>query len=207
MIQIIRQFHLPATYVREVSENLNSTATNTQYQLRLLSLFPVNPEQGPRDNVERAFMEENFDEGATVENRFEVNGNEFFTLYVPDVANAESCVSCHNGLEESPKRDYVLGDVMGTLAITVPMNERLDIVVTDTATEVGAFAGILLLVGGLFYFIAQRTILRPINRLQTAADNVLQGDFSVRTNVDSTDELGQLSTVFDSMTQQFTTKY
>ncbi len=40
----------------------------------------------------------------------------------PDVASAAPCVDCHNDHEDSPKTDWVLGDVMGATTWTYPDN-------------------------------------------------------------------------------------
>ena len=38
-----------------------------------------------------------------------------------DFASTPACVACHNALPESPKRDYELGDMMGSLVVTIPL--------------------------------------------------------------------------------------
>jgi HAMP domain-containing protein len=188
---------LPTTFVREVAEELNSTATSTEYKLAMLSLFPVNPRQGPRNAPERELMKVNFRDNKPQE-RLE-GADQTYTLYVPDVANAPSCVSCHNALVESPKRNYVLGDVMGSLAISVPMGERMRQVDLGALEEAGAFAGILLVAGGLIYFRAQRTVIRPIQSLARAATEMSAGNLSARVKLESDDEVGQLAASFVGM--------
>lgn len=38
----------------------------------------------------------------------------------PDLASAAPCVTCHNEHEDSPKKDWVLGDIMGATTWTYP---------------------------------------------------------------------------------------
>lgn len=192
---------LPTTYVREVAEALSKTSTNAQYQLSLLSLFPVNPKQGPRNESERELMKVNFQRKAQQSSLTELaDGSKLFTLYIPDLANATSCVTCHNELVESPKRDYVVGDVMGSLAITIPMTERMRQVWLGTLSEVSIFAGILVVAGLLIWLQAQRTILRPVRALATAATELAAGNLAVHMQHQSDDELGRLSEAFAAMT-------
>ena len=41
-----------------------------------------------------------------------------------DFASTPACVACHNALPNSPKQDYELGDMMGSLVVTVPLTEE-----------------------------------------------------------------------------------
>src|SRR6476660_3252179 len=190
---------LPTTFVREVAEDLSSTATSTEYKLAMLSLFPVNPRKGPRNEVERELMKANFKDAKPREHRIEAGPDSFYTLYVPDLANAQSCVNCHNALPESPKRNYILGDVMGSLAITIPLTERMRQVRAGSLQEVGAFAGILLVAGGLIYYQARRAVLRPVRSLAAAATEMSAGNLSARVRIESNDEVGQLAESFVGM--------
>ena len=42
------------------------------------------------------------------------------TAMFPDFASAQPCVTCHNGHPDSPKTDWVLGDVMGATTWSYP---------------------------------------------------------------------------------------
>ena len=190
---------LPTTFVREVSEDLSSTATGTEYKLAMLSLFPVNPRKGPRNEIERELMKVNFKDLKPQDHKVSAGQGEFYTLYVPDIANAQSCVTCHNALPESPKRNYVLGDVMGSLAITIPMSDRLRQVNTGSLQEAGAFAAILVFAGGLISYRTQRSVLRPLRNLASAATEMSAGNLSARVKIESDDEVGQLAESFVGM--------
>src|SRR5580693_18239 len=191
---------LPTTFMREVADGLSTRATETDYKLAILGLFPINPRQGPRSATERALMTVNATRRAAASDFQRLGSAASYTLYVPDVANAESCVTCHNSLPESPKRNYVLGDVMGTLAITVPMTERLERVRNGTAQEAGTFAAILLVAGALIVWQTRRAVLAPIRSLAAAAADLASGNLAVRVRIASNDEVGQLAESFDTMT-------
>jgi len=190
---------LPTTFVREVAEDLSSTATRTEYKLAMLSLFPVNPRKGPRNETEREMMKANFKDAQPREHLIDAGPDTFYTLYVPDLANAQSCVNCHNALPESPKKNYVLGDVMGSLAITIPLTERMRQVRAGSLQEVAAFAAILLIAGGLIYYQARRAVLRPVRSLAAAATEMSAGNLSARVKIESNDEVGQLAQSFVGM--------
>ncbi len=51
------------------------------------------------------------------------------------------------------------------------------------------------------YFLSKR-LSEPITKLSDAANKITQGDFSIRTDIKSRDEIGQLSSSFDLMAQK-----
>ena len=55
--------------------------------------------------------------------------------------------------------------------------------------------------GIITYFLSKR-LSEPITKLSDAANKITQGDFSVRTDIKSRDEIGQLSSSFDLMAQK-----
>ncbi len=63
--------------------------------------------------------------------------------------------------------------------------------------------GITLMIGLsiITYFLSKR-LSEPITKLSDAANKITQGDFSVRTDIKSRDEIGQLSSSFDLMAQK-----
>lgn len=51
-------------------------------------------------------------------------------------------------------------------------------------------------------FIIAKSMSRPLIKLKNAANQVANGDFHVRTNITTKDEIGELSFAFDSMTEK-----
>jgi class 3 adenylate cyclase len=51
-------------------------------------------------------------------------------------------------------------------------------------------------------FIIAKSMSRPLIKLKNAANQVANGDFHVRTNISTKDEIGELSYAFDSMTEK-----
>ncbi|MFB5631061.1 MAG: HAMP domain-containing protein [Nitrosopumilaceae archaeon] len=62
------------------------------------------------------------------------------------------------------------------------------------------YIGILLMASSsiVTYFLSKR-LSNPIKKLQVAANEISKGNFDVRTNLKTRDEIGKLSVVFDSM--------
>ena len=63
--------------------------------------------------------------------------------------------------------------------------------------------GIIITVGmGIAAFIISKSLSRPLIKLKSAANKIASGDFDVRTNIKTRDEIGELSHAFDSMAQK-----
>ena len=63
--------------------------------------------------------------------------------------------------------------------------------------------GIVITLGmGIVAFVISKSISRPLLKLKNAANKIANGDFKVRTNIATGDEIGELSQAFDSMAQK-----
>ena len=112
---------LPAQFLMESSEL--STKTGTRIRYRLISLWPINPHNGPYSASEKKGLE-------TVRQRPEesVSGtikdgeDTYFQAIYADRAVSQACVSCHNAHPGSPRKDFKMNDVMGGLVIEIPLD-------------------------------------------------------------------------------------
>jgi class 3 adenylate cyclase len=65
------------------------------------------------------------------------------------------------------------------------------------------FLGIIITISvGVAAFFISKLISKPLIKLRNAANRVAGGDFNVRTNIETKDEIGQLSRSFDQMAEQ-----
>ena len=63
--------------------------------------------------------------------------------------------------------------------------------------------GLLITIGmAIIAFAISKTLSKPLVMLKNAANKVANGNFDVRTNIKTKDEIGELSTAFDSMAQK-----
>ncbi len=97
----------------------------------------------------------------------------------------------------------VLSTTMISILITTILFLNFDDIVIFEFQENIVLIGISLMIGLsiITYFLSKR-LSGPIMKLSDAANKITQGDFSVRTNIKSRDEIGQLSSSFDSMVQK-----
>ncbi len=110
---------LPATFVKEVSDAINQKGV---YSYDLLSKWNINKEKGLSTDYEREAFSYLFNKKGKVFSRFIVHNGIYTLRYATsDIASTEGCVNCHNNHEDSPKKDFKLGDVMGVLVVNIPI--------------------------------------------------------------------------------------
>jgi len=111
---------LPAQMFRFGAEMVADQTEDFSYSL--LSEWPINKQNAPRTEVEKAglaFIAAN--KGQNYYATEALGGKQYFTAVYADVAVAPACVACHNGHKDTPKTDFKLGDVMGGVVIRVPL--------------------------------------------------------------------------------------
>ncbi|MEZ6230487.1 MAG: methyl-accepting chemotaxis protein [Candidatus Brocadiaceae bacterium] len=116
---IVGGIPLPATFVKEVSDIIN---TKNVYSYDLLSKWNINSEKGLKTAFEREAFEYLYaKKGASFSRFIDHNGLYTFRYATPDIASAQACITCHNNHEKSPKRDFQQGDIMGILVVNIPI--------------------------------------------------------------------------------------
>ncbi len=95
----------------------------TGLQFRLAALRPIYEKNGPTTDFEKTGLE------AVAKNPnqpytgvIQRGDKKFFKAIYADKAVSVACVNCHNGHILSSKDDYQLGDVMGGIVISFPLN-------------------------------------------------------------------------------------
>ena len=112
---------LPAQMFRFGAEAVMDRTDAFSYAL--LSLHPINRKNGPGTELEKnglSYVAEN--PGENFYGEEELGGVWYFTAVYPDYAVVEACVQCHNNHRDSPRTDLEVGDVMGGVAIRIPMD-------------------------------------------------------------------------------------
>lgn len=114
---------LPAQFLQEANDLASMTGTRVRY--RLISLWPINPLHGPRDEHEKAGLEKlvsNPEQPVT--STITLGGKDYFQAMYADRAVTQACVGCHNAHPRSPKNDFTIDSVMGGLLIEFPLSTR-----------------------------------------------------------------------------------
>jgi Protein of unknown function (DUF3365) len=110
---------LPAQMLRMSAERAHVSGVNFTYSL--ISLWPINTQNGPQTDSERQGLRTVSATGKGYYTEETLSGVRYFSAFYPDKAVVDACVDCHNDREDSPRRDFKLGDVMGGVVIRVPL--------------------------------------------------------------------------------------
>lgn len=111
---------LPAQMFRFGAEHVADKTDKFSYSL--LSLWPINKQNAPRTEIEKAglkYVAEN--KGKNYYGEETLGGKKYYTAVYADVAVAKVCASCHNDHKDTPRKDFKVGDVMGGVVIRIPM--------------------------------------------------------------------------------------
>lgn len=144
---------LPALFLRATAEILEQRRSKAK--LFLVSDHPINNANEVRGEQLRLYRTMQRAR-APVYARDESIG--MYTGMFPDLAVAEACVNCHNKHEESAKKDWQLGEVMGAVTWMYP-GEHLS--PEELATLVGELRGAIGAAYDQYLRIAQATDRSP----------------------------------------------
>lgn len=186
-----RSIPIPATFLREVVESLS---TDGGFYIALMSRFPVNPESAPKDDFQSEALKRFLSGTESRHIRFEkLNGRESLRYMVPDIATSQACVDCHNANPASPKRDYKLGDVLGGLEITIPIESELMAAAGDIWRSIAYGFVVIVTLGFVGLAFIRRLITLPVQDLVDTTKYIAAGDLTVTSNISSDDEIGDLA--------------
>jgi hypothetical protein len=111
---------LPAQMFRMGAEM--AAQKNADFSYALLSKWPVNKQNAPKTDAEKAGLD--YVAGNAGRNYYTeetLGGKKYFTAVYPDTAVAPACITCHNGHQDSPRSDFKMGEVMGGVVVRIPL--------------------------------------------------------------------------------------
>ncbi|HEY6084174.1 MAG TPA: DUF3365 domain-containing protein [Nitrospira sp.] len=113
---------LPAQFLAEASSLATKTGTKIRY--RLISLWPINPQNAPANETEKKGLEAvSLHPERAATGTVSVGGQDYFQAIYADRAVSQACIGCHNVHPNSPKKDFRQHDVMGGLVIEIPLEK------------------------------------------------------------------------------------
>lgn len=113
---------LPAQFLHYSSKIVAESGSGIRY--RLISLWPIYRKNGPATPFEREGLEQLLKNPDAPQRGEVATGKmKFFQSIYADKATSQACVTCHNTHPLSPKRDFKVGDVMGAIVITIPLEK------------------------------------------------------------------------------------
>jgi hypothetical protein len=111
---------LPAQFLQHSGKLVAESGGGIRY--RLISLWPIYQRNGPATDLERQGLEALVRNPTQTFTGIASSGKKrYFQAIYADQAVSAACIKCHNAHPLSPKRDFKLNDVMGGIAITIPL--------------------------------------------------------------------------------------
>ena len=111
---------LPAQFLQHSGRLVAESGTGIRY--RLIGLSPIYQRNAPATDFERKALETLRRQSERPVTGIVASGKkQYFQAIYPDRAVSNACVTCHNSHPLSPKQDFKLNEVMGGIAITIPL--------------------------------------------------------------------------------------
>lgn len=110
---------LPSQMLRMAAKRVAETAP---FRYALISQWAINKANLPRTPFEKEGLATVASHPTSVHTEYQtVRDKRYFLALYPDVAVSAACVTCHNHHSESPRKDFKIGDVMGGIVISIPL--------------------------------------------------------------------------------------
>ena len=111
---------LPAQFLMESARLVAERKEGIRY--RLISLWPIYRRNAPATSFEKEGLEAVLEAPDKPHTGVIQSGKkQFFQAIYADKAVSKACVICHNTHPMSPRRNFEVGDVLGGLVITIPL--------------------------------------------------------------------------------------
>ncbi|HKQ69273.1 MAG TPA: DUF3365 domain-containing protein [Polyangiaceae bacterium] len=110
---------LPSQMFRLAAKRVGERAA---FRFALISPWAINKANMPATEFERRGMDTVANTPDAPHRAYQtVNGKRYFTALYADRAVSQACVRCHNEHAESPRKDFKLGDIMGGVVVSLPL--------------------------------------------------------------------------------------
>ena len=111
---------LPAQFLQQSGRLVAESGRGIRY--RLIGFSPIYQRNAPATEFERKALEVlRRQPDRPVTGVVSSGKKQYFQAIYADRAVSSACVTCHNSHPLSPKQDFRLNDVMGGIAITIPL--------------------------------------------------------------------------------------
>jgi hypothetical protein len=112
---------LPAQFLQQSGRLAAESGSGIRY--RLIGLAPIYQRNAPATDFERKALEAlRRQPDRPITGIVSSGRKQYFQAIYADRAVSPACITCHNSHPLSPKQDFKLSDVMGGIAITIPLD-------------------------------------------------------------------------------------
>ncbi len=188
---------LPATMIHDLSEALKSKGTS----LNLFSKYPFPNRANRRLDAFQArawdYLKANPDNSYREEQR--VDGRQVLRVAIADKMVADACVNCHNSHPQTPKSDWVLGEVRGVLEVSTDIEDQIAAGARSNLIILAIIAIALLAMLISISILFKTTVGRRLNMVteRLRGISIGDGDLTQRIEVRGNDEISRMSSYFN----------
>ena len=193
---------LPATMIHDMGELVS--AKKDGIKLKLYSDYPFpNRASVQLDEFSKTamktFREGNEEAFISVE-KFE--GRDSVRVAIPDYMVAQGCVNCHNTRADTPKNDWKMGDIRGSLEVITPIDIQLANVDKLNYIIIGSVISLGILLLFVVYIVFGKVVIKPLDNLQNGLLDFFkfvnkESNTIKAIEISSDDEIGQMSTIIN----------
>jgi len=180
-------------------------AEESKYEFRVPKESPRNPENEPTELESRVLEElktQNLEEKIIVE--------DMQIRYFRPIKLTEECMLCHGSPAGSSdpvggiKEGWEVGEIHGAFQIISSLEEAAAAERRAMINMAFATLGVFLVIG-IFLYLVVRVVTKPLSEYISAFQTVSRGDLTVRSRINSKDEIGTLSGYFNDLVDSLNT--
>ncbi len=193
-----REKALQAVPIITAIEIAGQSAEEANYSFRVPKISPRNPENEPTD-LERRVLDELKQNDLPEKVIYEEKQIRYFR----PIKLSRECMICHGSPAGTPdpvggtKEGWSVGEIHGAFEIISSLES---VIATErtAAFSIGGLSLLMLLAIGTALWFSLRASTRPLSEYITNFIKVREGDLTIRSTIDSRDEVGKLSDYFNS---------
>jgi len=172
----------PALMTRGIAEG---SKNDQQISYYLTSLNPINPNNAPDDFDKKALR--TFEAGKTDVFKAYQNGGEPYFRYIAPLETKAACLTCHGF------QGYKVGDVRGSISITIPMKAEQAHAEGNQITLIGYGIALYLLIAITLTLTIRRLVSNPMEKIIIFSNGLEIESEELLEQNGANDELGMLS--------------
>jgi signal transduction histidine kinase len=168
------------------------------YGRRFIRPSPADPEKRAEEPADFQWLREfQEDRKKMASDELILSQDQERSYYYAAIRVQESCLKCHQALNKDKKIE--LGDLIAMVRISVPTDAIRNGVQINRAILLStALVAALLIMAGS-YIIVRYVIVKPVKHLKEVSDAISAGELNVRSEIQTGDELEDLSHAFNRM--------
>ncbi len=181
---------LPATMIHELSEIFSNSGTGVALYSGFP--FPVRKDRVLDDFQKAAWESLQKDPDKKYIRRENKSGRIVVRTAIADKMVAQGCVNCHNNHPMTPKNNWKIGDVRGVLEVENDITDKVAAANTIAGTLILVMIVMSIVLAFIISWLLFKIVKKPLSDCVSVINNISEGKYDDRIEVDTDDEIGKL---------------